>query len=81
MMGKDKNKDKEHQDGEATASSETITSPRDACQSNRDHSWDREARDATLAKTITKAVTREMTKAHVEYQTLLNDRSTAVITT
>ena len=81
MMGKDKNKDKEHQDGEATASSETITSPQDACKSNRDHSWDREARDATLAKTITKAVTREMTKAHVEYQTLLNDRSTAVITT
>ena len=26
MMGKDKNKDKEHQDGEPTASSKTITS-------------------------------------------------------
>ena len=52
MMGKDKNKDKEHQDGETTASSKTVTSPRDACQSNRDLSRDREARDATLAKTI-----------------------------
>ena len=30
MMGKDKNKDREHKDGETTASSETITSPQDA---------------------------------------------------
>ena len=81
MMGKDKNKDIEHQDGETAASSETVTSPLDAHQSNRDFSWDREARDATLAKTITKAVTREMAKAHVQYQTLLNDRSTAAIPT
>ena len=85
MMGKDKNKDKEHLDGETTASSETITSPRDACQSNRDLSWDREARDvatdAALAKTITKAVTREMAKAHAQYQALLNDRGTAAIPT
>ena len=29
-MGKDKAKDKEHHNGEAAASSETITSPRDA---------------------------------------------------
>ena len=73
-MGKDKNKDKEHQDGETAASSETITSPQDACQSNRDLSWDWQARDATrdaaLAKTITKAVAREMAKAHAQYQAL-----------
>ena len=80
MMGKDKNKDKE-QDGETTASSKTITSPQDARQSNRDLSWDWEAKDATLAKTITKAVAREMAKAHVHYRALLNDRSTAVIPT
>ena len=79
-MGKDKTKDKEHQDGE-TAASETITSPRDARQSNRDLSQDRDAWDTTLAKTITKAVTREMAKAHVHYQALLNDRSTATIQT
>ena len=66
MMGKDKNKDKEHQDGETTASSKTITSPWDAHQSNRDLSWDQEARDATLAKTITEAVTRGMAKAPVQ---------------
>ena len=80
-MGKDKNKDKEHQDGETAASSETVTSPRDAHQSNRDLSQDREARDATLAKTITKAVAREMAKAHVQYQALLSDRSAAAIPT
>ena len=81
MMGKDKNKDKEHQDGETTASGETINRPQDAHQSNRDLSQDREARDTTLAKTIAKAVTREMAKAHAQYQALLNDRSAAVIPT
>ena len=81
MMGKDKNKDKEHQDGENATSGETIASPQDTHQSNRDLSQDRKARDATLAKTITEAVTREMAKAHVQYQALLNDRSTAAIPT
>ena len=80
-MGKDKNKDKEQQNGETAASAESITSPRDTRQSNRNLSQDREARDATLAKTIAEAVAREMAKAHVQYQALLNDRSTAVITT
>ena len=81
MMGKDKNKDREHQDGETAASSKTITSPWDAHQSNRDLSQDREARDAALAKTIVEAAAREMAKAHAHYQALLNDRSTAVIPT
>ena len=81
MMGKDKNKDKEPQDGETATSSETITSPQDTRQSNRDLSQDWEARDATLAKTITKGVTREMAKAHAHYQALLNDRGTAAIPT
>ena len=81
MMGKDKAKDKEYQDGETAASSETITSPWDAHQSNRDLSQDREAWDTTIAKTITEAVAREMAKAHVHYQALLNDRSAATIQT
>ena len=80
-MGKDKNKDKEQQDGETATSAESITSPWDTCQSNRDLSWDREAREAVLAKTITEAVAREMAKAHAQYQALLNERSTAVIPT
>ena len=64
-MGKDKNKE---QDGETAASAESITSPCEACQTNRDLSQERQAWDTTLAKTITKAVAREMTKAHVHYQ-------------
>ena len=80
-MGKDKAKDKEHQDGETTASSETITSPWDTRQSNRDLSQDHKARNATLAKTITEAVAREMAKAHAHYQAILNDRSAATIQT
>ena len=78
-MGKDKNKDKE-QDGETATSSKTVTSPQDTHQSNSDLSWDHDARDTALAKTITKAVTREMAKAHAHYQALLNDRDTAAIT-
>ena len=77
-MGKDKNKE---QDGETAASAKSITSPQDAHQTNRDLNWEREARDATLAKTIAKAVAREMAKAHVYYQALLNDRSAPVIPT
>ena len=65
-MGKDK-----HKDGETTASSKT----------NRDHSWDQEARDATLAQTITEAVTREVVKTHVHYQAILNEKGTATLQT
>ena len=80
-MGKDKAKDKEQHDGETTAFSETITSPWDARQSNRDLSQDYEVWDAALAKTIAEAVAREMAKAHVHYQAILNDRGTATIQT
>ena len=77
MDNKDKNKE---QDGEST-SAESITSPWDACHTNSDLSWEREARDTALAKTITEAVAGEMAKAHVHYQALLNERRTAVILT
>ena len=76
-MGKDKNKE---QDGES-ASTESINSPQDAHHTNRDLSWEREAWDTALAKTITKAVAREMAKAHAHYQALLNERSATVIPT
>ena len=79
MMGKDKAKDKE-QDGE-TSASETITSPQDALQSNRNLGQDCNAQDAALAKTIVKVVTRDMAKVHAHYQALLNDRGTATIQT
>ena len=77
-MGKDKNKE---QDGETKASTKSITSPSDAHQTNRNLSWEREALDTALAKTITEAVAREMAKAHAHYQALLNERSTPVILT
>ena len=78
-MGKDKAKDKEHRDGETTTSSETITSPWDAHQSNRDLSQDYKVWNIALAKTITKAVAREMAKAHAHYQALLNEKSATTI--
>ena len=75
-MGKDKNKDKDHLDGETTASK--TKSPRDARQDSwRNISQDQEARDVTLAQTITEAVVREMTKAHAHYQAILNERGAA----
>ena len=58
-------------DGETAASSET----------NRDHSQDQEARDATLAKTITEAVAREMEKAHAHYQTIINETGAITLPT
>ena len=58
-----------------------LTSPRDVQQAARDLSWEREGRDTALAKQVVEAIAREMAKAHVHYQALLNERSTAVIPT
>ena len=84
-MGKDKNKDKKYQDGETAASTESITSPWDACQTNRDLSWERDSRDTTRnaaqAKIIAEAVARKTAKTHAQYQALLNDRRAAIIPT
>ena len=41
----------------------------------------RETRDTTLAKQVAEVVTKEMAKAHMHYQALLNERSAAVIPT
>ena len=81
-MGKDKTKDGE------TAASETQDghwdSRRDHSRDHRDHSRDQEARDTTLAQTITEAVAREtqtiteavgreMAKARAQYQAIANE--------
>ena len=72
-MGKDKTKD-----GETAANSET----QDCCwDTQRDHSQDQEARDATLAQTIAKAVAREMAKAHAHYQVILNEKGATTLQT
>ena len=80
-MGKDKNKDKDHHDGETAATSET-NSPWDGCQdSRRDLSQDWEARDVALVQTISEAVAREMAKTHVHFQAILNERGAATLQT
>ena len=79
-MGKP-NKDKNKEQGGKAASTESITSPRDAHHTNRDLSRDREARDATLAKQVAEAVAREMAKAHMHYQALFNEKSAATMPT
>ena len=43
--------------------------------------WREEARDAALAKQVAEAIAREMAKAHMHYQALLNEMSAAVIPT
>ena len=72
MGNKDKTKDGE------TAASKTQDGHWD---SQRDHSQDQEARDAALAQTITKVVTREMAKAHVHYQAIINEKGTTTLPT
>ena len=72
MGNKDKTKDGE------TAASETQDGHWDSW---RDHSQDQEARDAALAQTITEAVAREMVKAHVQYQAIINEESAPTLPT
>ena len=72
------NKDKDPVAEGATAD---LTSPREAHQTNRDISREREARDAALAKQVAKAVAREMAKAHAQYTTWMNEIRTPAIPT
>ena len=78
-MGNPNTEKSKEQDGEAAANS--ITSTQESCNINRDLSQEREAWDTTLAKTITKAVAREMAKVHVHYQALLNEKRAAAMPT
>ena len=75
------NKDKDKEQTSERALGNSTLSPWDACQANRDLSQEREARNAALAKQVAEAVAREMAKAHVHYQSLLNERSTAAMPT
>ena len=75
-MGKDK-----HKDGETAATSEANNTQDGHQDTQRDHSQDQEARDATLAQTITEAVAREVVKAHAHYQAILNEKGTATLQT
>ena len=82
MGNKDKDKNKDHSDSsEGAMGGENTQSSQDACHANRDLSQEREARDATLAKQVVEAIAREMAKAHMHYQALLNERGTAAMPT
>ena len=80
MGNKDKNKDQGDSATEG-ASRNSITSLRDAHHANRDLSQERKAQDTALAKKVVKAIAREMAKAHMHYQALLNDRGTTAMPT
>ena len=78
------NKDKDKNQGDSAASEGAtgdLTSPQDAHHTNRDLSWEREARDTTLAKQVADAIAREMAKNHTHYQALFNDRGAATMPT
>ena len=75
------NKDKDREQTSEGASGDSTQSPWDAHHVNRDLSWEREARDATLAKQVPEAIAREMAKAHTHYQALLNKRCAAAMPT
>ena len=79
-MGNPKNKESDSGTTEAGAES-TTKNARDAHHASQDLSQEREAKDTTLAKQVAEAIAREMTKAHVHYQALLNERDTAAMPT
>ena len=70
-----RNEDKGKEQTSDGASGNSNLTPLDAHQANRDLSWEREARDATLAEQVVEAIAREMAKVHAHYQVLLNERS------
>ena len=72
------NKDSET---EIEVSVEGVNTAPKVCQAACDLSWDRKARDATLAKQVVEAVAREMAKAHAHYQAILNERDAAAMPT
>ena len=75
------NKEKDKEKISEGALEDSTQSPWDAHQATCDLSPERDARDATLAKQVAEAVAREMAKAHMHYQALLNERSAAAMPT
>ena len=51
----------------------------DKAKDKEQHNGETTASSKTLAKTIAEVVAREMAKAHVHYQAILNERGTATI--
>ena len=70
-----------NKDNGETATSETNSAQDTHHRDTRDLSRDCKAWDAALAQTIAEAVAREMAKAHVHYQAILNERGAATLQT
>ena len=66
---------------DSDAAMRDLTSPQDAYLVACDLSQEKEARDTALAKQVAEAVAREMAKAHMHYQALLNERGTTAMQT
>ena len=71
------NKNKDKKEASEGALGDSTQSPWDTHHTNRDLSWERDARDTALAKQVVEAVAREMAKAHMHCQALLNERGAA----
>ena len=81
-MGNPKDKESDSGTTEASASTQSATKDaRDTHQAAHDLSQEREARDAALARQVAEAIAREMAKAHMHYQALINERDAAVMPT
>ena len=70
MGNKDKTKDQSDSGSSEGAIRGDLTSPWDAHHANRNLSWEREVRDAALAKQVAETIAREMAKAHTHTHTL-----------
>ena len=75
------NKDKEDSHTMEGAESAATKEAREACLDAQDLSQERGERDTTLAKQVVEAVAREMAKAHMHYQALLNEKGAAAMPT
>ena len=75
------NPNKDSETTEARAEMEGVDTAHKAHQAACNLSQEREARDTALAKQVAEAIAREMAKAHVHYQAILNERGTAAMPT
>ena len=75
------NPNKDSETTEAGAEVEGVDTACKAHQAVRNLSQEREARDVALAKQVVEAIAREMAKAHMHYQVILNERGAATMPT
>ena len=57
----------------------TADNPKEACQAQRNLSWERETRKTTLATLIKETASREIAKANVQYTTWIKGNCTTTL--